>query len=152
MCITVAILGIALVPLMLSVATASKTSDYIAQRSAAEGYARQIVEIVRAQNGVPQTCPAANETLKGKYKANIASALDASGKESADFSFDVSHVTVAYAADLAGSSFEPSSWSQSCDGSGTIPNATLVEITVASKTDASVTTTASTVQRKKVVS
>jgi prepilin-type N-terminal cleavage/methylation domain-containing protein len=91
-CVTVAILGIALVPMMMSVAAASKTSDFIAQRSAAEGYARELVEMVRS-DAVPQACAASGQTWTATYQANVASALAAAGKASTDFDFNITRVT-----------------------------------------------------------
>jgi prepilin-type N-terminal cleavage/methylation domain-containing protein len=136
-CVTVAIMGIALALLVGSMATAESTSDLVTLRSQAESYARKLGELVRSPN-VPLQCNTAD--LEHSYETAITNALANAGGASSTFTFDVTDAAYTNTP----TNYDPDSWTHHSCAGAVLPQRAWVEIEVSG---GGVSTTVAVVQR-----
>jgi prepilin-type N-terminal cleavage/methylation domain-containing protein len=136
-CVTVAIMGIALALLVGSMATAESTSDLVTRRSQAESYARKLGELVRSPE-VAMQCNTAD--LEHAYETAIADALEGAGGASDTFAFEVTDAAYTNTP----TNYDPDTWTHHSCAGVVLPQRAWVEIEVSG---GGVSTTVAVVQR-----
>jgi prepilin-type N-terminal cleavage/methylation domain-containing protein len=136
-CVTVAIMGIALALLVGSMATAESTSDLVTMRSQAESYARKLGELVRSPE-VAMQCNTGD--LEGAYETAITNALANAGGASDTFTFEVTDAAYSNTP----TNYDPTTWTHHSCAGAVLPQRAWVEIEVSGN---GVSTSVAVVQR-----